>query len=356
MSGPVLEELNGPPCQSKHMRGGVVLERRTRRVEDHLREVLDRFARVLVAVGGDHRRDVDVLRVALQHAVGEEHQPVTRLQRQRLHLVLVATDDPERRVGLEDELLDASGAQPQRRRMPGVDDRRGLLAQVHASDLPGDEAAVPGELTQPVVGQPGLLGEPDARPARVAQRPDEHGRQHRGVDLVAHRVGHRQVQGLAFQGEVERVAPDIARRLQPRRERELTGLARVGAGQQAMLDLRRERERDGPLAPREQVGEAAVGDDHVRERVRGERDVRDRLLVDGSGERDVEHTDRLPAVAHGREHPIAGLGRLDLDRLGGERATVRSTRSTGRSRRSRDLACGRPPLRARDRAGSALAR
>ena len=132
---------------------------------------------------------------------------------------------------------------------------------------------------------PRLLGEPDAGPARVAQRPDEHGGQHGGVDLVAHGVGHRQVQGVALQGEVERVAADVAGGFQPRRERELPRLARVGARQQAMLDLGRQRERDRALAPGEEVGEATVGDDDVRQRVRGERDVGDGLLVGDPGER-----------------------------------------------------------------------
>jgi len=39
-----------------------------------------------------------------------------------------------------------------------------------------------------------------------------------------------------------------------------------------MLDLGGEREPDRALAPLEQVGEAAVGDDDVGQRMRGERD------------------------------------------------------------------------------------
>ena len=86
----------------------------------------------------------------------------------------------------------------------------------------------------------------------------------RGVDLVAHGVGQREVQHVPLQREVERVAADVAGRLQPARERELPGLARVGARQQAVLDLGGERQRHRALAPLEEVGEPAVGDDRRR--------------------------------------------------------------------------------------------
>ena len=144
---------------------------------------------------------------------------------------------------------------------------------------PVTKPPLPGESCEPGIGEAGLLAELDPGPPRVAERADEHGREHRGVDRVAHRVGHRQMQGVAFDREVERVSADVAGGLQPGRERELPGLARVGAGQQPMLDLGGERQADRALAPLEEVGEAAVGDDDVRERVRGQRDVRERLLV-----------------------------------------------------------------------------
>src|SRR5690242_12051192 len=46
--------------------------------EDGLREVLYCLPRVEVGAAGDHGCDVDVAGVALQHAVGEEEQPVSR--------------------------------------------------------------------------------------------------------------------------------------------------------------------------------------------------------------------------------------------------------------------------------------
>ena len=79
--------------------GGVVFELAAGRVEDGLDKVLHGFPRVHFPAARHYRRDVDAVSVALQHAVGEEHQPVPRLKRQRLHTGLVATHDPERRVG-----------------------------------------------------------------------------------------------------------------------------------------------------------------------------------------------------------------------------------------------------------------
>ena len=134
-------------------------------------------------------------------------------------------------------------------------------------------------LAEARVGEARLLGQPDAGAARVAQRADEQRRQDRRADRVAAGVGHRQVQRVALDREVEAVAGDLAGGLEPGRERELPALAGERAGQQAMLDLGGERQPDRALAPLEEVGEAAVGDDDVGERVRGERDVGQRLLV-----------------------------------------------------------------------------
>jgi hypothetical protein len=76
------------------------------------------------------------------------------------------------------------------------------------------------------------------------------------------------VQRVALQGEVERVFAHIAGRFQPGCERELARLACVGPGQQAMLDLGSQRQRNRALAPGEEVGEPTIRDDEVRQRVR----------------------------------------------------------------------------------------
>ena len=156
------------------------------------------------------------------------------------------------------------------------------------------------------------LAELDAGPARVAERADQHRREDRGVDGVAHRVGHREMQRVAIHREVEGVAADVAGGLEPRGEGELPRLAGVGARQQAMLDLGGQRERNGALSPLEQVGEAMVGDHDVGERVRGECDVGERRLVRRVGE----------ARARARRSPRRGWSR---GRTGGPVGRVRST-------------------------------
>ena len=105
-------------------------------------------------------------------------------------------------------------------------------------------------------------------------------------------------------------------------------------GQQAMLDLGGQRERNRALAPLEEVGEPAVGDDDVGEGVRGERDIGHGLFVRRLGEAEFEHADGFSAVGHRREQ--AGAVRAVFDaRPSGWRAHGRAgfpsngTRSAG---------------------------
>ena len=91
----------------------------------------------------------------------------------------------------------------------------------------GNGGYVSGVVGELVAGRASLCAERGAGPPRIAKRAHQNRGEDGGFDLVAHRVGHRQMQGLTFQREIERIAPDVAGRLQPRRERELTGLTRV---------------------------------------------------------------------------------------------------------------------------------
>src|SRR3954471_868775 len=116
---------------------------------------------------------------------------------------------------------------------------------------------------------------------------------------MPHGVGHREVQRVALQREVERVAGDFARGFQPRGERELPGLARERVREQTVLDFGGERQRYGPLAPLEEVGEPAVGDDDVGERVSREGDVGQRRLVGGLGQGQLEHPMASPRLVTG---------------------------------------------------------
>ena len=111
--------------------------------------------------------------------------------------------------------------------MAGVDDRRRSRAKIDSPDLAGDELATLAEAGQARVGQARLVGEPATTAARVAQRADDDSGQHGRVDRMAHGVGHREVQRVALDREVERVARDVAGRLQPGGERELRCLTRV---------------------------------------------------------------------------------------------------------------------------------
>ena len=79
-------------------------------LEDNMREVLHGFARMQLATGCQHRRDVDARGVSLQHAVGEEQDSVAWLEWQRLYAVLMAADDPERRLEEEIQLVNAPAA------------------------------------------------------------------------------------------------------------------------------------------------------------------------------------------------------------------------------------------------------
>jgi hypothetical protein len=117
----------------------------------------------------------------------------------------------------------------------GVDHGRRLRAQIHSCKLPGNETAATSEVCKSCVRTARLFSEPDAPSARVPQRSDEHGREHRCLDFVTHGIGHRKVQGVAFKGEVEGVASDIAGRFQPSRQRELPGFAGVGTREQPVL-------------------------------------------------------------------------------------------------------------------------
>ena len=94
---------------------------------------------------------------------------------------------------------------------------------------------------------------------RFATRP-RHCCQHGRVQHVAHRIGDREMQGVSFDAEIERVSADIACWLEPSGRRGLAPLAGVRGGQESMLELCLQRKRRRTLDPVEQVSEAAVGD------------------------------------------------------------------------------------------------
>src|SRR3954469_2168771 len=118
--------MRRPAVPVKAQRCGVVAELAVGGVEDDLGQMLHGFARVQLAISGEDGPGVAALRVSLVHTVGVEQNSVPRQQRQRLYAVLVAAVDTERRVSRERQTLDATGADAQRWRMAGVNDRRSL--------------------------------------------------------------------------------------------------------------------------------------------------------------------------------------------------------------------------------------
>src|SRR3954452_11594267 len=98
------------------------------------------------------------------------------------------------------------------------------------------------------------------------------------------------MQGVSIQREVEGVTAAFTRWLQPGGEGELPGLTRERTRQQPMLNLGRERQRDRPLAPFEEVGVPAISDDHVRQEVRRLCNVGHRLRSRRTLERQLQDT------------------------------------------------------------------
>jgi hypothetical protein len=111
------------------------------------------------------------------------------------------------------------------------------------------------------------------------------------------------VKRVALEREVEGVPGDVPGRLQPPGQRELSCLIGIRVGKQAMLNLGGERQRDRALPPLVQVSEPAVGDHHIRQRMRRQGNVRDSVLVRLLTQTQLQHTDGFPAVGHRSKHP-----------------------------------------------------
>jgi hypothetical protein len=92
------------------------------------------------------------------------------------------------------------------------------------------------------------------------------------------------------------------------------------------LDLGGQRERGAALAPFEQVGVAAVSNDHVGECVREDGDRGDHLAVGIPRERDLEHADGVAAVGdrHRQLRTFHELAHVDL--LGAQHVFVHRAR------------------------------
>jgi hypothetical protein len=312
-----------PPVEDHD--GGVVAEVAAGGAQDRRAECVDQLAGMQVAGVAEGVGDVEVAGVAFQHAVGDEDDPITRLQRKCLDPERSACLQAEGQIDLEVDLLDPFVAQPQRRRVPGVDDDRRPEAQVDTQQLTGDELADPGVCGQRVVGVLGLVQEAQPAAATVAQAADQQGGQQRRLDLVPHRVGDRQLQRAAVEVVVEGVAADGAGRLEPAGKGELRVFTGVRRGKQSPLDLGGQREGRRALAPLEQISVPAVGDDHIGERVRCGGDIGDDLVVGVPRDDQFDHADRVAAVGHRNDQPRALRDVVDIHLLGPQDTVVGRT-------------------------------
>ena len=121
------------------------------------------------------------------------------------------------------------------------------------------------------------------------------------------------MKGVALQGEVECVSRDLSGGLQPGSQRELSRFAGVGRRKQPMLDLSGKLQRDGALSPLKQVGEPAVDDDDIRQRMRGQPNIGHALLVRFvSGPADAGHTRGASVGIVAQSHPTPGQASDEL--------------------------------------------
>ena len=119
------------------------------------------------------------------------------------------------------------------------------MASVDELSLPGvqvDAQQLSGGVAVSVVGQcpvgtVGLVGQAGSCAAGAAQGAHQDRGGQGGLDVVAHGVGHRQVEGVAVQGVVEGVAAEVFGGLQVPAQCELSRLARQRRGQQLVLDF-----------------------------------------------------------------------------------------------------------------------
>ncbi|KUN33223.1 hypothetical protein AQJ27_50750 [Streptomyces olivochromogenes] len=92
--------------------------------------------------GGAHDqvRQIEAVGVALQRAVGQHHQPVARLQAQRLDPVGVGDLEAERQIGFWNDLPHLPVPHAQWPRVAGVDELGLAVEQADAQELAGDVA------------------------------------------------------------------------------------------------------------------------------------------------------------------------------------------------------------------------
>jgi hypothetical protein len=135
-------------------------------------------------------------------------------------------------------------------------------------------------------------------PPEAPEAPEAHTGRQRGVHAMTHRIDQRQVQRVTREAVVEGVATDVGGGLQPSCERERCSLTGPGLGKQPLLDLGGEAECPAPLAPLEEIGVPAAGDDDEGQQMGDTPDLLDHLPLPLGGV-------RAAAVSPWRQSPVA---------------------------------------------------
>ncbi len=120
---------------------------------------------------------------------------------------------------------------------------------------------------------------------------------------MAHGVSDRQVQSVVVEAVVVSVSGDVGGGDQGAGQGELGRLAGGGGGKELAVDFCREADGGGAVAPVVEIGETAVGDDDVGQRVRGVLDLFQDVPCD-VGEEQFQNADRVPAVGDGCQNPM----------------------------------------------------
>ena len=247
--------------------GGVVAHCPAIDIEDGAGEHLHRLAWVQVTERGEKLLDLGFGCVALEHAVGDQGEPVAGVELEALQRVGLVGCDSEDEPGVEGDLADLPVADEQRVHVAGVDQLQAAASQVDAPEQGRDELVGGGVRGDVRAGLPGLVDEPEAAPATVAQAADTEGGELSGMTAVPHGVGARQVERVAVDHVVEGVAAGLIGGYQPPGEGELRSLAGVGGRQEPALDLGFQGQNGAALPELVQVGEPAISDGHVGEGV-----------------------------------------------------------------------------------------
>jgi hypothetical protein len=200
--------------------------------------------------------------MSLGDPVGEQQQPVTGSEGERVNRVLGGDEQPQRQLWRNEEFADRAVPHQQRRRVPGVEHRPGAAVHVEFDDEAGYEVRPRELFNQVPIGGRRLLDDRGVRTAGVAHRRARKAGQQRRPQSVASSVADRHGQPVRTDRVIEVVSADLVRRLHRARDGE-RGQLEGQAGQQLPLDLRSQPEFAPATQHLEPIGVAASAGQHV---------------------------------------------------------------------------------------------